>query len=190
MRKTVFLTIAAVIVAEVVVALLFAYSGLVNVAAVGKEGNISKWFLTSVRDKSIGSRSGDIAVPALTDSSLLAKGFDYYNEMCVTCHGAPGHEPDELAQGLNPPAPLFAHTPSTRSAAETFWIIKNGIKMTGMAAFGPTHSDSLIWGMAAVVRQLASMTPEMYTAKTKGSMNMDMEMQGMDRKSEGEKHHR
>lgn len=175
MRRTVLLTIGAVILVGITFILGSAYSGLINVSARGNEGTLSRWFLTTVRDRSIRNRSSDIIAPALGDSTLLAEGFEHYNDMCVTCHGAPGREPDELAQGLNPPAPLLAHQYTVRSPEETFWIIKNGVKMTGMAAFGPTHPDSAIWGMVALVRKLSTMTPEAFRALQKSPKNKDVD---------------
>ena len=102
------------------------------------------------------------------------KGFDHYSEMCVTCHGAPGREPDEIAKGLNPPAPVLAHLSSSRNAAETFLIIKNGIKMTAMPAWGPTHDDSAMWGMVAFVRRLPQLTAEQYKEMQEAGHNEEM----------------
>jgi mono/diheme cytochrome c family protein len=50
------------------------------------------------------------------------------------------------------------------STANLFWIVKNGIKMTGMPAFGPTHDDKTIWNIVAFVNQLPNMTAEQYRA--------------------------
>ena len=64
--------------------------------------------------------------------------------MCVVCHGAPGKEPSYIRQGLRPEPPNLAESSKRWGGAELFWIIKNGIKMTGMPAFGPTHQDEEI----------------------------------------------
>ena len=45
------------------------------------------------------------------------------------------------------------------SSAELFWIIKNGIKMTGMPAFGPTHQDEQIWNIVGFVRVASTVNP-------------------------------
>ena len=99
----------------------------------------------------------------IKDTSLIVVGFKHYNEMCVGCHGAPGVKPYELAEGLYPKPPeLFKHA-DEGDAQEFFWIIKNGIKMTSMPAYGPTHDDTKIWAITAfVTQQLAKMTPEEY----------------------------
>jgi mono/diheme cytochrome c family protein len=81
--------------------------------------------------------------------------------MCVTCHGAPGVDPSEAGQGLNPPAPdLTLAKVQARSDGELFWIIQNGIRMTGMPAFGPTHKEQAIWRMVAFVRHLPELSKD------------------------------
>jgi mono/diheme cytochrome c family protein len=82
--------------------------------------------------------------------------------MCAACHGAPGKERGEIGKGLNPSPPNLAEVASSWSSAELFWILKNGIKMTGMPAFGPTHSDARLWSIVAFVMQLPKLTPDDY----------------------------
>jgi mono/diheme cytochrome c family protein len=163
MKKTI-LTVIAVILIEIIVLIIGAYSGILNVSATKPEGKITDWFLNTTKDHSIHSRAERIAVPSLDDSSLVATGFEHYNEMCVTCHGAPGKEPDELAQGLNPSAPDLAQSTIDLSPGEMFLIVKNGIKMTGMPAWGQTHFDSAIWAIVAFLQRLQTLTPETYKA--------------------------
>jgi mono/diheme cytochrome c family protein len=163
MKKTI-LTVIAVILIEIIVLIVGAYSGIPDVSAAKPEGKITDWFLNTTKDHSIHSRAEKIAVPSLSDSALVATGFEHYNEMCVTCHGAPGREPDELAQGLNPSAPDLAQSTADLSPAEMFVIVKDGIKMTGMPAWGSTHSDSAIWAMVAFLQHLQTLTSEEYKA--------------------------
>jgi mono/diheme cytochrome c family protein len=163
MKKTI-LTVIGVILVEIIVLIIGVYSGIPDVSAAKPEGKITDWFLNTTKDHSIHSRAAKIAVPSLSDSVLVAAGFEHYNEMCVTCHGAPGRKPDELAQGLNPPAPDLAQSTADLSPAEMFLIVKDGIKMTGMPAWGPTHSDSTIWAMVAFLQRLQTLTPKTYKA--------------------------
>ncbi len=53
-----------------------------------------------------------------------------------------------------------------RDPAQTFWIIKHGIKMSGMPAWGATHDDARIWAMVAFLQQLPRLTPEQYQILT------------------------
>lgn len=89
--------------------------------------------------------------------------------MCTACHLAPGLKPTELSLGLYPQAPkFFERTPSKdpdeklERARAYFWVIKNGLKMTAMPAWGLSHDDDSIWAMTAFVLELNAMTPEQY----------------------------
>jgi hypothetical protein len=55
------------------------------------------------------------------------------------------------------------------STAELFWIVKHGVKMTGMPAFGPTHSDERLWTVVAFLKQLPQISPEKYTEMKQAS---------------------
>ncbi len=68
-----------------------------------------------------------------------------------------------MSQGLYPQAPELA-TAQDLSAAQQFWIIKHGVKLSAMPAWGRTHPDPLIWDMVAFVRKLPAMTPAQYKA--------------------------
>ena len=83
--------------------------------------------------------------------------------MCAQCHLAPGVDKSELYEGLYPQPPVFHKADhSTHKPEETFWIIKNGLKMTGMPAWGIYNSDEQIWDMVAVLSKIRDMTPEQY----------------------------
>src|SRR3546814_19617577 len=83
--------------------------------------------------------------------------------MCSGLQLAHGMEKTEMSQGLYPQAPILFKG-SNRSASEQFWIIKHGIKMTVMPAWGKTHDDRLICDMVAFVRQLPGLSPAPYQA--------------------------
>jgi hypothetical protein len=93
--------------------------------------------------------------------------------MCEGCHLAPGVGDNELRQGLYPKPPDLTR-PRERGPAATFWIIKHGLKMSAMPAWGVTHDDRSIWGLVAFLQQLPSMDPTEYrnltgSAEARGS---------------------
>jgi mono/diheme cytochrome c family protein len=118
-------------------------------------------FLT---DNSITHHAKGITPPNLSDISLIKTGYSHYNEMCVGCHGAPGILRDETGLGLYPKPPDLSRSAKEIPPAELFWITKNGIKMTGMPAFGKTHKDDKIWAIVAFMEKLPGMTKEQYQA--------------------------
>jgi mono/diheme cytochrome c family protein len=97
------------------------------------------------------------------DLKRRQSGAGLYTEMCSGCHLGPGLEKTEISQGLYPRAPELFREPQ-RSAKEQFWMIKHGVKLTAMSAWGKTHSDDLIWDMVAFVRQLPKMSAAQYKA--------------------------
>ncbi|MBA3564787.1 MAG: c-type cytochrome [Gammaproteobacteria bacterium] len=162
--KTIKFALAVILVVLIALA-FFIYSGVYNVAADEPDSAALHWFVETVRDRSIESRIEDIEVPPLDEAELLAAGAEHYDAMCVICHLAPGMRDTEIRAGLNPRPPNLAEHGEDHPA-EAFWVIKNGIKMTGMPAWGVTHDDDSIWSLVAFVQKLPEMSPEEYRSLT------------------------
>jgi mono/diheme cytochrome c family protein len=148
------------------VAALAIYAGVYNIAADVPHTRPVHWLLEAITERSVEVRAKDIAVPDnLADPKRIATGAGQYVEMCAGCHLAPGMKRTEISRGLYPRAPaLHRHK---HPAAESFWIVKHGIKMTGMPAWGVTHSDELLWDIVAFLQKLPELTPEQYQALVK-----------------------
>jgi len=149
----------------VVVALIaivgFAYSGIYDVSAGSSHSGMVNWLLSTTSHASIERRAKDIEVPNL-DDDLARAGVNDFNGMCAGCHGAPGRDPEAMGQGLNPPPPNLAESAAEMSPAELFWVTKNGIKMTGMPAWGATHDDDAIWPVVALMTRLPELNASQY----------------------------
>ena len=138
----------------------YIYSGQYNIGA-----DEHHWFATAkiietLRDRSIDRRARNIIIPDLEDSRLVLKGADQYEAMCTGCHLAPGMDSSEIRQGLYPEPPDFSR--ARIDPARAFWVIKHGIKMTGMPAWGRTHDDITLWSIVAFIGKLPEMTPQAY----------------------------
>ena len=163
--KKIILTIIITLVIISVTFTAYMYSGTYNVSQLVPHNGLTKWMIRTTKHKSINKRRKDIQVPPLNDSANYAEGFVHYNEMCVMCHGAPGIEPMEMAKGLYPHPPKFTKSDDLPDPDESFWIIKNGIKMTSMPAYGPTYDDKKIWAMIDFfLNKMNKMKPEEYQA--------------------------
>jgi mono/diheme cytochrome c family protein len=144
-----------------VAALAFLGSGLFEVAAAVPPTALETRIARFALDRSISRRARPATSPVGKDADALRAGGGHYRRMCVACHGAPGVDPSEIGEGLNPPAPdLTLERVQRRSDGELFWIVQNGIRMSGMPAFGPTHKEREIWEIVAFLRHLPSITPE------------------------------
>ena len=174
----------------VVLGLGVLYSGWYPMGADVPHNRLTYWALETLRERSIARSIREIEVPPLEDPNLLLAGGADYNEMCTQCHLKPGKKESEFTLGLYPQPPNLAmsaeghghahgtsagdsHENERVNAARQFWIIKHGIKASGMAAFGKTHDDDRIWAMVAFLQKLPTLTPVQYqilTARPEGEM--------------------
>lgn len=140
--------------------------GMAEVAATAPHSRPVEWLLATARERSIAARASDLAVPPLDDPRLLRRGIVLYDRHCVACHGAPGVDPSPWAWGLNPFPPSLhdAREPTPGHAERTFWVIDNGVRMTGMPAFGVALSEDEMWAVTAVVERLRELSAEEYAA--------------------------
>ena len=146
--------------------LVVIYSGVVDVSAVKPHYALTKWVLETAMAHSVERHARKIKPPAAYPPSAIRDAFPHYAGMCVTCHGGPGKEPSEIGKGLRPKPPDLVKVVKEMRDAEIFWITKNGIRMTGMPAFGVTHTDGQLWNIVALVKTLPGMTPEQYRYMT------------------------
>jgi mono/diheme cytochrome c family protein len=158
--------IVIALVAALAVALLgglfIILSGAFNVAAIEPDSAVTEWIFHTTMRRSVAMRSSGVVAPRSFADEQVRDGFEEFNAMCVGCHGAPGRMRSAAGKGLRPRAPDLARAARTWGNGNLFWIVKNGIKMTGMPAFGTTHDDQTIWNIVAFVRQLPDMTSEQY----------------------------
>jgi len=155
------------------------YAGLYNIAADVPHTQPVYWMLDTLRERSVAARAQSIAVPNnLDDAKRISRGAGQYAEMCSGCHLAPGMKRTEISQGLYPRAPELRRK-TDLAPAEQFWIVKHGVKMTGMPAWGVTHDDELLWDVVAFVRKLPELTPEQYETMVKNAPKHEELMEDM-----------
>lgn len=143
---------------------IFIYAGVYNIGADAPHSGLVYKTLEAFRERSIKSRAAHITPPAdLNSAKRIQAGAGLYAEMCTGCHLGPGVEKSEMSQGLYPQAPELARGDDL-TPAEQFWVIKHGVKLTAMPAWGKTHNDELIWDMVAILQALPKMSPEQYKA--------------------------
>jgi mono/diheme cytochrome c family protein len=161
-------------------AVVVIYAGLYNIAADVPHTPAVYWLLQTIRGRAVAMRSRDIIVPNdLGDANRISKGAGQYAEMCSGCHLAPGMKRTEISRGLYPRAPELRRK-TDLTPAEQFWIVKHGVKLTGMPAWGVTHDDDLLWDVVAFVRKLPELTPEQYETLVKNAPKHEEIMQQME----------
>jgi mono/diheme cytochrome c family protein len=161
-------TLLFAIVLLAVMGAAFVMSGVYGIGADEPHWDITSRAIDTLRDRSIATHARAITVPNLEDPHLLAEGAQHYAAMCTGCHLAPGMRDSELRAGLYPQPPSLVEA-GVDNPAEAFWIIKHGVKLTAMPAWGRTHSDNEIWALVAFAKKLPQLTPEQYQQMTAGS---------------------
>jgi len=98
--------------------------------------------------------------PVPLDAAVLAEGRAHWADHCATCHGNDGRGQTEIGRGLYPKAPDMRQ-PGTQnlSDGELFSIIRNGVRLTGMPAFGDGSDDADTWKLVHFIRHLPAVTP-------------------------------
>ena len=157
--------IASLIIAAVILVLgagAVIYAGLYDVAATAPHWPATAWLLETVRTRSIRVHAAAIQTPpGLDDPAKILIGLDHYAAHCAVCHGAPGVPKGDIAHGLYPPPPDLAKAAPRYTPAELFWIVKHGIKMTGMPAWSD-HSDDELWATVGFLEKLPAMSEQDY----------------------------
>ena len=156
--------VGALVVAGVAGGLIFMYSGVFNVAATVVDSTLLSWALVTMREASVGLHARDEPAPADGMVADRDAGFQIYRRECVMCHTPIGRTPEPMAVGFNPQAPGFGPGADEMTEAELFWFTKNGIRFTGMPAWGPSLSDQQIWDITAFVMSMPEMTAADYDA--------------------------
>ena len=152
---------AAAVVALGVGGALFIESGYYDIGADDHHTKVVLSLIQQLRDRSIDVRARQVDVRYVVDPARIAAGARRYAELCAGCHLAPGVPQSDIRPGLYPHPPNLAQE-ELQPAARAFWIVKHGIKMSAMPAWGKTLDDAQIWDVVAFVRKLPDMSPEAY----------------------------
>lgn len=128
-----------------VIGLVVVYSGAYNVAATEEHMSTTRWAFDTTFHNSVERRAAEVAAPESFEPRMIEAGAGEYAAMCQHCHGSPGVERSDWASGMRPRPPYLAEAAAAWEPHEIFWLVKHGVKMTGMPAFGPTHDDRTLW---------------------------------------------
>jgi cytochrome c553 len=162
-RAAVVAGIAAAGVAALALAvLLVAWSGIYSVAASSGHWVIVERFLAFGMRNSVRTHAMAIEVPPLDSPDLVRLGAGHFHSGCAYCHGAPGMPVNPVASRMLPPPPPLSDAAKSWDTRELFWIVKHGIKYTGMPAWVAQQRDDEVWAVVAFLRGLPHLTPEQY----------------------------
>ena len=163
-----FIGALAIIVA--VAAAAFFFGGFYNVAATQPDPGVVAWALERVRDASIDRHAVDEPPLSMEDQATIQSGARAFaSRGCTNCHGGPGVMWAKFSEGLRPEVPDLKDASKDLTPSQIFWVVRNGINMTGMPGFGlsdPPVPDQEIWTIAAFVKKLPDVSESDYKAWT------------------------
>jgi mono/diheme cytochrome c family protein len=165
-----FIGLVAIVVA--IAAAAFFFGGFYNVAASEEDPQIVTWALPKVREASIDRHSAGLKPPqgmSLDDPAVIQAGAKAFSQRgCVNCHGGPGVEWAKFSEGIHPDPPDLKEVAEDEPRM-IFWVIKNGINMTGMPSFGKINvDDKELWQITAFVKKFGTVKAEDFKAWTAG----------------------
>jgi mono/diheme cytochrome c family protein len=149
-------------------AAVFFFGGFYSVAGTAEDPAVVTWALTRVRTASINRHADDPPPASVADAASVqagAKAFAAHG--CANCHGGPGVNWAKFSEGLHPDPPDLKDVVDQLSPAQLFWVVKNGINMTGMPSFAQAGAkDDEIWLIVAFLKKLPHVSEADYKAWT------------------------
>lgn len=100
--------------------------------------------------------------PVMPGTDSVREGMEHYADHCASCHANDGSGETLYGRGLNPPPPdLRADATQSKADGELYLIIQNGVRMSGMPAFGqPGEHDHGSWELVTFIRHLPQISPD------------------------------
>ncbi|WP_034998770.1 c-type cytochrome [Beijerinckia mobilis] len=161
MRTFVWL-LTALLTASIGAGALIVFGGFFDVAATSPHWPITSHILETIRVSSIRHHAETIVPPSDLDrQARVIGGTAHFATHCASCHSAPGVVSESMANGMYPKPPALTDAAKHYSPSELFWIVKNGIKMTGMPSWAD-HGDEKLWNIVAFLEQLPDMDAQTY----------------------------
>lgn len=152
----------ALVIAGVLGVVAYVKLGMFNVAASHPHSQLVEWITHDTMINSVERRAGNVPVPATISAAQAKRGFCQYEAHCVECHGAPAVARAHWVNGMNPAPPYLLDATEKWKPRELEWIVRNGIKMTGMPAWRDTLSDQQIGDVVAYLEAMRQMEPQTY----------------------------
>jgi cytochrome c553 len=141
---------------------LVAASGVMPITASSGHWPITAWFLHYAMQRSIRTHTVGLEAPPLDDPRAVLKGAGHYETGCRPCHGSPEERMPKVAQSMTPFPPSLSSRISEWEPEELFYIVKHGVKFTGMPAWPTQQRDDEVWTMVAFLLTLPALDGQAY----------------------------
>jgi cytochrome c553 len=137
-------------------------SGIIPIKASSGHWQVTRWFLSFSMRRSVKTHSLGVRIPPWDRPDLILRGAGHFEIGCASCHGSPTVPRPRMPQYMTPhPPSLTTHVPLWEPE-ELFYIVKHGVKFTGMPGWPSQHRDDECWAMVAFLQKLPGLTPAEY----------------------------
>ena len=134
---------------------------LLSCTANEKPSKLEATLANMAKDVVIPLEAQNLKNPLPPSPEVIEQGEKVYMEACGICHAMDGHAGTNLGRGMYPPA-MDLTSPHVQhwSDADMFWIIQNGVRMTGMPSWKVSISEADTWKVVHYIRYLPQMDAE------------------------------
>lgn len=153
-------------------AIIVAWTGVYDVAASSGHWPIVQNFLEFAMRNSIAVRAMANKPPPLDNPDLIRLGAAHFHRGCAFCHGAPGIPRNPFARHMLPSPPDLYTSMRPWTEGELFWIVKHGLKYTGMPGWIAPERDDEIWAVVAFLKRLPTLNADSYRDLALGSVRV------------------
>lgn len=143
-------------------AFLVAASGVLPITASSGHTPITYWVLEFGKRRSVATHALGVELPPLDEPWLVMKGAGHYHDGCRPCHGAPDLATPRVTAAMTPQPPDLVGRVEIYDAEELFYIVKHGIKFTGMPAWPAQERDDEVAAVVAFLRELPRLDAAAY----------------------------
>jgi mono/diheme cytochrome c family protein len=155
----VFLLGIATLTIILVLGLLFAIMGFVDMRADNPPSRLETVLAGKAMDASVARAAPKVANPVTADATNLVAGARLYRDHCALCHGDPANPQSPLAGSLNPPAPQFMKDMADMPDDHNFYILQHGIRWTAMPAWKSVVSEQQTWQLVTFLSHMNNLPP-------------------------------
>ena len=152
---------------------LIAASGIMPIKASSGHWAITAWLLNFSKQRSVSAHTLGVKAPPLDDPRMVVTGGAYYEIGCRPCHGSPELRQPRIAARMTPPPVYLAPRIAKWEAEELFYMVKHGIKFTGMPAWPAPGRDDEVWTIVAFLKRLPQLEAAEYARVTRGESTDD-----------------
>jgi mono/diheme cytochrome c family protein len=140
--------------------LAFASFGLIPTTADATPGHLEQHLAMSAVDAATDRHAPRVTNPLSPTDDNLIDGMKVYTMNCATCHGTLDAKPSPLEKSFYPPVPQLILDPVDDPEWHTYYVVRSGIRYTGMPAWGKTLSEQDIWKVTAFLSRVEKLPPK------------------------------